>query len=217
MDDWRILQFPSAAPASTAGNTRASEVFAYRSTATDPAAKEASLTPSDSSARPPSTRGKTSGRIFWKSSVIQWGRYLKSVRLPSRVAADLESQLARISGSIWSRYVAPFTAIISAKPCAAPLRSTDESSERMVSKSQGLMSTTELACRPDMPFVSAPSALAAAPLTSGRGSTSAPCSSGIRLGRYGDMSFGSFIRVQRFPTILAARFLTSPDRSLRPR
>mmetsp|Transcript_43206 Transcript_43206/g.109356 ORF Transcript_43206/g.109356 Transcript_43206/m.109356 type:complete len:286 (-) Transcript_43206:1516-2373(-) len=119
-----------------------------------------------------------------------------------------------MSARMASRCCSPSTASTSLRPCAAPLRSTVEPSLLSMSMSQG---TRSLNCASPIPCSREPMALAAVARTSGSGSTSAFCSSGISRGTYGSMSLGSLISWHMLPTMRAARFLVSPLRSRRPR
>mmetsp|Transcript_65317 Transcript_65317/g.206335 ORF Transcript_65317/g.206335 Transcript_65317/m.206335 type:complete len:219 (+) Transcript_65317:176-832(+) len=175
----RMRQLLEKNPFSTAGSSSSIDVSAYRSTNPRPAVRAASRTDSASSARPSITAGSTSGRYFWKALPRHCGRYRKRVRLPSRTGAPLAPQCATTSGSSSTRCSSPSTVMTSARPCAAPLRSTLLVSARMVARSQGMRSLND-SC--PMPLTRLPSALAAMALTSGMGSTRALLSSGIRSG-----------------------------------
>mmetsp|Transcript_8564 Transcript_8564/g.20358 ORF Transcript_8564/g.20358 Transcript_8564/m.20358 type:complete len:411 (-) Transcript_8564:1484-2716(-) len=100
------------------------------------------------------------------------------------------------------------------KPWAAPLRSTADSQERRLSKSQGKTSPNISSGRA---FAKVPNAFAEVARTSGMGSTKVTLSCGISKGRYGWMSLASLMRSTIEPTICAPFRFMSADLSFMAR
>mmetsp|Transcript_8002 Transcript_8002/g.23635 ORF Transcript_8002/g.23635 Transcript_8002/m.23635 type:complete len:482 (-) Transcript_8002:4059-5504(-) len=214
MEDWRMRQLRWAVPCRMAGSSSSRALREYRSTSVRPAASAALRTPSASSASPPSTAGSMFSRCTCTSSGTARGRNLKRVSAPSRSKWRAARHDCRMSGSSAARWSGPSTASTSARPCAAPDLSTPDPSERRVASSQG---TSSVKCWAPMPRRRDPRARAAVARTSGSGSTTAACSSGISSPTYGAMSLGSLMRAHMLPTMRAALRLASPERSRSPR
>mmetsp|Transcript_37111 Transcript_37111/g.83129 ORF Transcript_37111/g.83129 Transcript_37111/m.83129 type:complete len:352 (-) Transcript_37111:357-1412(-) len=108
----------------------------------------------------------------------------------------------------------PNAFITSAKPCAAPDRSTEPGAVLSVSTSHG---NTSEACAGPRPATIWPRALAAVCRTSGMGSTTPSSRPGSSDGTYGSMSFGSEIMEHMFPAMRPALRFTSELGAFMPR
>mmetsp|Transcript_84798 Transcript_84798/g.240528 ORF Transcript_84798/g.240528 Transcript_84798/m.240528 type:complete len:289 (+) Transcript_84798:2899-3765(+) len=115
-----------------------------------------------------------------------------------------------MSGRSISMRSVPMAISTSERPCAAPLRSTEDSVERSIWKSQG---STSPSISSGSDFARVPKAMAAVARTSGMGSTSVTFSCGRSSGRYGWMSLGSLMSRTMEPTRCAPLRFISPDRS----
>mmetsp|Transcript_63242 Transcript_63242/g.193458 ORF Transcript_63242/g.193458 Transcript_63242/m.193458 type:complete len:288 (+) Transcript_63242:2225-3088(+) len=119
-----------------------------------------------------------------------------------------------MSGSRSSMRSEPMAISTSDNPCAAPLRSTADSTEQSVWNIHGMTSGSMSSGKC---LAKVPKAFAAVARTSGIGSTSVSFNCGTSSGMYGWMSFGSLISSTMEPTICAPLRFISAERSFNAR
>mmetsp|Transcript_14366 Transcript_14366/g.46964 ORF Transcript_14366/g.46964 Transcript_14366/m.46964 type:complete len:237 (+) Transcript_14366:549-1259(+) len=121
---------------------------------------------------------------------------------------------SRSSGSMAAKRASPSAESTSARPCAAPDRSTADVSCESPSRSHG---TSCGKCSSPRPTQRRPRARAPVERTSGIGSISTACSCGRSIGMYGTMSEASARSEHMEPVMWAVRRLACADGALSPR